>query len=398
MQNIYVVTGCAGFIGSHFVEKLFEKEKDCIVIGVDKLTYAGLPQNMSSFWRNPNFFFLAELNDVIINADRRLFVKSDESHLGTGHGEGRITYNLVDINNLKADVFYVSLNKLFALDNMSKSIKYVIQNNYITIEDNKKIDFLKIKDFTSNVYLINFAAESHVDRSIINSSDFVQTNINGTVNLLNLALENQVEKFIQISTDEVYGSSASVPHKEDDKLLPSSAYSASKASADLLALSYYYTHNLPVCITRSANNYGPRQFPEKVIPLFIDRLFSKQPVPLYGDGSNIRDWLYVKDNCEAIYRVAIAGQPGEIYNIASGHRLKNSDLAKLLIESVKGDFDSKWIQYVEDRKGHDKAYWLNWCKIKNELGWCPSTKFSDGLKETVRWFFYAFSNEYFGDK
>jgi dTDP-glucose 4,6-dehydratase len=395
MANIYIVTGCAGFIGSHFIDKLFEKEKDCIILGVDKLTYAACLNNMSTFWRNPNFYFLAELNDVIVNEDRRLFVKSDQSHLGLSDGNGSLDYNLIDINELHEDIFYFSLNKIFAIDNLKKYIKYSIHDNHVVIEDNKKVDLFKLNDFENDVYIINFAAESHVDRSINDASPFINTNINGTVNLLDLALRIDVKKFIQISTDEVYGSYASQPHTECDKLLPSSVYSASKASADLLALSYYRTHDLPVSITRSANNYGPRQFPEKVIPVFVQKLFNNQPVPLYGDGTNIRDWLHVKDNCEAIYRVVKSGTVGEIYNVASGHRMKNIDLTHFLVENIKCKMENKWIQYVEDRKGHDKAYWLNWCKIKNELGWSPSIKFRQGMKETIQWYANAFRYDYF---
>jgi len=398
-MNVYIVTGCAGFIGSHFVNLLFNMEKDCIVLGVDKLTYAGCLNNMSTFWRNPNFYFLAKMGNVIINQDRRYFIKDDQSHLGVNSGGGSIPYELIDINNLHDEDFYFSLNKISKTEDVDvsqKQIQYEIINNTAIIEDNKKIVFIKLKDFSAeNIHIVNFAAESHVDRSIKNASPFIESNINGTTNLLDLSQKIGIKRFLQISTDEVYGSEALAPHVEDSKLLPSSVYSASKASADLLVLAYYKTHQVPVIITRSSNNYGPRQFPEKLIPVFIGKLMHQMKVPLYGDGSNIRDWLYVEDNCRAIYTVLHNGRNGEIYNIASGCRLKNIDLTKKLIEKIKGTFDDKWVEHVEDRKGHDKAYWLNWNKIQTELGWTPQVKFEDGLSKTIKWYIQAFLNNYF---
>ena len=231
--------------------------------------------------------------------------------------------------------------------------------------------------------IINFAAETHVDRSIKYPDDFITTNIYGTKTLLEAARKSGVSKFIQIGTDEVYGSVAEGLSSEEDPLKPNSPYSATKASADLLALSYYTTYGLPVIVTRSSNNFGPYQFPEKVIPLFITNLIDGVKVPLYGDGGNVRDWVFVGDNCEGIDIVMHKGQPGEIYNIGGGNHLTNRDLTSAILLSMgKG---KEFIEYVKDRPGHDRRYALDSSKI-SKLGWNPSLDFVGDIDKTVSWY------------
>jgi len=231
--------------------------------------------------------------------------------------------------------------------------------------------------------IINFAAETHVDRSIDDASSFVRTNVFGTYTLLEAAKKNKTKLFLQIGTDEVYGSIEKGFSKEPDPLEPNSPYSASKASADLLARSYHVTYGLPVIITRSSNNFGPYQYPEKVIPLFTTNLLKGKKVPLYGDGKNERDWVYVIDNCEAVDFVLHKGRMGEIYNIGGGTPLANIDLThKLLKETGR---DESFIEYVKDRPGHDRRYALDTSKI-NKLGWKPRHSFEEALKETVKWY------------
>lgn len=229
--------------------------------------------------------------------------------------------------------------------------------------------------------IVNFAAESHVDRSIENSSEFIQTNVLGTQVLLDAAKNLKVAKFVQVSTDEVYGSILEGSWDEEAPLLPNSPYSASKAAADLLARAYFVTHGLSVCITRCSNNFGPRQDPEKLIPNFILRLSQGQKVPVYGDGLNVRDWLYVEDHCLGIYLTLIKGIPGEIYNIGGGTELTNLELTKILINSFNGDESS--IEYVQDRLGHDRRYSVDCTKIQ-KLGYLASPTFDKNLSKTIK--------------
>ena len=230
--------------------------------------------------------------------------------------------------------------------------------------------------------IINFAAESHVDRSIKTPGRFIQTDVYGTHILLEAARKLDTE-FIQISTDEVYGSIEKASFKETDKLAPSSPYYARKASADLVVQSYYVTYGLPVKITRSTNNFGPYQYPEKLIPLFIINALRNKPLPLYGNGLNVRDWLYVEDNCEAIDVVRQKGKKGEIYNIGSGNERTNIEITKIILNWLGKSENS--IQYVKDRPGHDRRYSIDITKIKN-LGWEPKHGFEGAMHETVRWY------------
>jgi dTDP-glucose 4,6-dehydratase len=232
--------------------------------------------------------------------------------------------------------------------------------------------------------VVHFAAESHVDRSIAGAADFVTTNVVGTQVLLQAALEAGVSRFVHVSTDEVYGSIDRGSWPETHPLEPNSPYAASKASSDLLARSYHRTHGLPVCITRCSNNYGPHQFPEKVIPLFVTNLLDGRRVPLYGDGLNVRDWLHVDDHCRGIQLVAEKGRDGEVYNIGGGTELTNRDLTHRLLAAVGAD--ESMIEPVADRKGHDRRYSVDWSKIAGELGYAPQMPFDRGLAETVTWY------------
>ena len=232
--------------------------------------------------------------------------------------------------------------------------------------------------------VVHFAAESHVDRSVNNSRIFVETNVLGTQTLLDQALAQELEKFVHVSTDEVYGSIDSGSWNEDEPLLPNSPYSASKAASDLLVRSYHITHGLNTSITRCSNNYGTHHFPEKVIPLFVTNLLDGEEVPLYGDGNNIRDWLHVDDHCRGIALVLSAGRAGEIYNIGGGTELSNLELTNLLLTSTGRD--GSYVERVADRKGHDRRYSVSINKIRSELGYSPQVPFDQGLADVVQWY------------
>jgi dTDP-glucose 4,6-dehydratase len=309
----FLVTGGAGFIGSHYVRRILGDAWGGVVpqsvVVLDKLTYAGQ---------------LANLNDVA--EDPRLtFVKGDI-----------LDRTLVDDLMAAADI------------------------------------------------VVHFAAESHVDRSIAGATEFVMTNVVGTQTLLDAALHTGVEKFVHVSTDEVYGSIEVGSWTENEPLEPNSPYSASKASGDLLARAYHRTYGLPVTVTRSSNNYGPYQFPEKIIPLFLTNLFDGGTVPLYGEGANVRDWLHVDDHCRGIHLVVQGGRPGEVYNIGGGLEMTNKELTGHLLEACGADWNS--VVPVADRKGHDRRYSIDIGKIRAELGYQPAVDFTRGLRETVEWY------------
>jgi dTDP-glucose 4,6-dehydratase len=232
--------------------------------------------------------------------------------------------------------------------------------------------------------VINFAAETHVDRSILSPAPFIKTNVIGVSVLLNLSLKHRVKRFLQISTDEVYGSILHGRFREDSPLDPSSPYAASKAASDALVMSYYKTHRLPVIITRSSNNYGPYQFPEKLIPLTIINALTSKKIPVYGDGLNVRDWLFVEDNCSAIDAVFHQGEIGEVYNIGGENELANLYVVKMIVR-ILGKPD-KLMTFVQDRPGHDRRYSLSLNKIRRHLSWHPSTSFESGLKKTIEWY------------
>lgn len=233
--------------------------------------------------------------------------------------------------------------------------------------------------------VVNFAAESHVDRSILEPDVFVRTNVNGTQALLEVAKKHNVTKFVQVSTDEVYGSLGPTGlFSEETPLQPNSPYSASKAGGDLLVRAYHETFGLPVNITRCSNNYGPYQFPEKLIPLMISRALADEALPVYGDGLNIRDWLYVEDHCSAIDLVIHQGRNGEVYNIGGNNERTNVHIVKTILEQL-GKPESL-IKYVQDRPGHDRRYGIDPTKTMSELGWKPKYTFETGIKETIQWY------------
>ena len=314
MQSI-LVTGGMGFIGSNFIRYVLNLNQEFYIVNIDKLTYAGNPEN------------------------------------------------LMDIAEK-----YPNNYKFYKID----------------ICDFEPVDEIINKNNVN--YIVNFAAESHVDRSINNPSLFCDTNISGTINLLNSAKKNKVKKYLQISTDEVYGSLNfnDAPFKENHQLAPNSPYSASKASADLLVRAYYKSFNLPVNITRCSNNYGPYQFPEKLIPLMINNALNNKKLPVYGKGINVRDWIHVKDHCNAILMVLLEGEIGEIYNIGGDSEVANIDLVKDLLKIL--DKPESLITFVTDRPGHDLRYAINHDKITKDLSWKPKIKLDEGLKKTVNWY------------
>ena len=308
-----LVTGGAGFIGSHYVRTLltggYPAFADAEVVVLDLLTYAGTLTNL----------------EPVADSPRLRFVRGD-------------------------------IRDAAAVAGVMAGVDVVV----------------------------HFAAESHVDRSITGAADFVSTNVVGTQVLLQAALDAGVGRFVHVSTDEVYGSIETGSWPETHPLEPNSPYSASKASSDLLVRSYHRTHGLPACITRCSNNYGPHQFPEKVVPLFVTNLLDGRSVPLYGDGGNVRDWLHVDDHCRGIQLVAEGGRPGEVYNIGGGTELSNRELTHLLLDAVGAD--ASRIEHVPDRKGHDRRYSVDWSKIADELGYAPRTPFAEGLAATVAWY------------
>ncbi|HEX5596203.1 MAG TPA: dTDP-glucose 4,6-dehydratase [Micromonosporaceae bacterium] len=232
--------------------------------------------------------------------------------------------------------------------------------------------------------IVHFAAESHVDRSILGAAPFVATNVLGTQTLLDAALRHGTGRFVHVSTDEVYGSIETGSWTEEQPLAPNSPYAASKAGSDLLALAYHRTHGLNVVVTRCSNNYGPYQYPEKIIPLFVTRLLDAQTVPLYGDGAHVRDWLHVHDHCVGVALVQAGGRPGEVYHIGGGTELTNREITERLLALCGAGSDQ--VVPVPDRKGHDRRYSLDTTKISTELGYAPSVDFDRGLADTVRWY------------
>ena len=325
----YLITGCAGFIGSNFVYYMLKKYQDILLVNLDALTYAGNLENLKGVEGDPRHIFVQ--GDICDKAlTERLFAEHD--------------FDCV----------------------------------------------------------ISFAAESHVDCSIANPEVFVQTNVMGTVNLLQRAKDawfnaadrtwKPGKKFLQVSTDEVYGALGPDGYfTEETPLAPRSPYSASKASADCFVMAFHNTYGMPVNITRCSNNYGPRQFPEKLIPLMIHRATGHMPLPVYGDGMQVRDWLYVEDHCGAIDLVAERGRSGEIYNVGGHNEKANIDIVRAIIGHLRERLNDRQIsldliRHVGDRPGHDRRYGIDASKITAELGWHPETAFSDGLIRTIDWY------------
>jgi dTDP-glucose 4,6-dehydratase len=310
-------------------------------------------------------------------------------------GAGFIGSNFI-INSLKRfkTWYIVNLDKLTYAGNLN-NLKAVQKNpryRFVKgdISNGRLVDDLFKKEQFN--YVINFAAQSHVDRSIINPNSFIYSNVYGTSVLLDSAKKYRTMKFIQISTDEVYGELLRGSSKESDSLKPNNPYSASKASADLICRSYYKTFGMPIIVVRISNNYGPFQFPEKLIPLMIINAVNGKPLPVYGVGENIRDWIYVDDSCDAIIRIIKSGKDGEIYNLGGNNPEKNINLIRKICRllsnkigiSLKEFFSL--IKFVNDRPAHDFRYCLDTSKIYNELGWEPTTGISDGLEKTVDWY------------
>ena len=251
------------------------------------------------------------------------------------------------------------------------------------ISDRNRVEEV-LKEFSID-WIVNFAAESHVDRSILDSAPFIHTNISGTQVLIDSAREMGVDRFVQVSTDEVYGSLGETGEfTEDTPLAPNSPYAASKAAADLLVRAAVHTHGFPGLITRCSNNYGPFQFPEKLIPLFISNALQHQPLPVYGDGKNVRDWIHVDDHCRGIVSVLQSGEPGDVYNFGGRSELSNIGLTRRLLELL--DRPETLIRFVPDRPGHDKRYAIDCSRAEKVLGWKPRVSFDDGLKSTVEWY------------
>jgi dTDP-glucose 4,6-dehydratase len=303
-------------------------------------------------------------------------------------GAGFIGSNFINyILDERDDYNIINLDKLTYAGNLENLISSESKKNYhfvkgdITNEELVNYLFQKYEI----KYVINFAAESHVDRSILGSEVFFISNVLGTNVLLEAARKFEVEKFLQVSTDEVYGSLGSDGlFTEETPLHPNSPYSASKASADMMALSFHHTYGLPVVITRCSNNYGPYQFPEKLIPLMIINTLNNKKLPVYGDGMNVRDWIYVIDHNRAVETVFENGEVGEVYNIGANTEMPNIEIVKLILEKL-GKTD-EMIEYVKDRPGHDRRYAIDSGKIENELGWNPKFSFEDAISDTIDWY------------
>jgi dTDP-glucose 4,6-dehydratase len=308
----------------------------------------------------------------------RVLVTGGAGFIGSNFVEMALTDQFPEISSV------IVLDKLTYAGKLS-NLSGVVDNPHFEFIQGDICDVELVNKLSANVdAIINFAAESHVDRSIENSSEFIRTNVLGTQVLLDAAKNLKVAKFVQVSTDEVYGSILEGSWDEEAPLLPNSPYSASKAAADLLVRSYFVTHGINVSITRCSNNFGPKQDPEKLIPNFILKLSRGEKVPVYGDGMNVRDWLYVDDHCVGIYLTLTKGTPGEIYNIGGGTELTNLELTKILINSFQRD--ENCIDYVPDRLGHDRRYSVDCTKIQN-LGYSPSLNFNENLSTTVKSYF-----------
>lgn len=329
-----LVTGGAGFIGSNFIHYVLKAHSDWEITNLDKLTYAGNLENLKGIQDEPGYHFVK--GDI---ADRKL------------------------------------VDALF-------SGEYFAANS---LRPNTR-------DLRPNI-VVNFAAESHVDRSILDASPFIETNIKGTQVLLEAARTHWLGSntqnlrpniFLQVSTDEVYGSTDRGYFTEESALSPSSPYSASKTAADLLCLAYFKTHHLSAIVTRCTNNFGPYQFPEKLIPLAVTNALEDKPIPVYGDGLNVRDWIFVDDHCRALDVVIQKGRPGQIYNVGGGSEKTNLELIHKLLEIL--DKPRSLMQFVTDRPAHDRRYALDCTKITAELGWKPACSFDKALRTTVDWY------------
>jgi dTDP-glucose 4,6-dehydratase len=312
---------------------------------------------------------------------------STKNILVTG-GAGFIGSNFINhILESHDDYFIVNIDKLTYAGNLENLKPSESKSNYRFIKgdicNHEIVDYIFNK--YSIKYVINFAAESHVDRSILGSEIFYRTNVIGTNVLLEASRRYNIEKFLQISTDEVYGSLGDTGlFSESTPLSPNSPYSSSKTAADMMAMAFYHTYGLPVVITRCSNNYGPLQFPEKLIPLMIINALHNKKLPIYGDGLNVRDWIYVIDHNKAAELVFEKGKVGEVYNVGASREMKNIEIVKLILSKLGKD--ESLIEYVKDRPGHDRRYAIDSSKIQNELGWKPTFEFEEAMSSTVEWY------------
>jgi dTDP-glucose 4,6-dehydratase len=310
----------------------------------------------------------------------KLFVTGGAGFIGSNFVRMALTGRLPGLKDVEITVFdaLTYSGTLTNLEPISDNPRYRFVHGDIRDADAVR------KALPGHDAIVHFAAESHVDRSVSDSGIFVETNVVGTQRLLDAALALGINRFVHVSTDEVYGSIDEGEWDEEEPLLPNSPYSASKAGSDLLVRSYHRTHGLNTSITRCSNNYGPHHFPEKVIPLFVTNLIDGLHVPLYGDGQNKRDWLHVDDHCRGIALVLQKGRAGEIYNIGGGTELSNRELTDMLLKATGRD--ESFVDYVEDRKGHDRRYCVSIDKISSELGYAPQVPFDQGLAEVVQWY------------
>lgn len=308
-------------------------------------------------------------------------------HLLITGGAGFIGSNFISLLLNHTHYFITNVDSLTYAGNLENIQPFEKSNRYRFIKcDIRKIDELNLVFDQKYDAIINFAAESHVDRSIQQALPFIETNINGTFHLIQAVLNGKAKKMIQISTDEVYGSLSATesPFTEKTPLAPNNPYSASKASADLLVRSFVQTHQLPLIVTRCSNNYGPRQHTEKFIPKTINNALNNEKIPLYGDGLNIRDWIFVEDHCRAIHMVLEKSACGEIYNIGGTEEHTNLEVIETILFQL--DKGNQLIKYVEDRKGHDRRYAMDSSKIRRELGWQPLVSFKEGIQKTIDWY------------
>jgi len=279
----------------------------------------------------------------------------------------------------------IIIDKLTYAGDIKRISKYSDNYVFYQVDIANKLEIEKIFELEHPDIVVHFAAETHVDKSIYDSTPFLITNVIGTQNLLDLSLKYNIKKFVNISTDEVYGElGIEGQFYENTPLNPNSPYSVSKTSQDMLGRAYYKTFGLPIITCRPSNNYGPWQYPEKFLPVIIYKALKNQKIPVYGDGQNIREWLYVGDNCKAIFKVVTDGKIGEIYNIGSGNEKTNIDLVKFVLKYLNKS--EELIEFVKDRPGHDFRYSVNYVKIKNELGWQPEIDFESGIMKTVNWY------------
>ena len=310
-------------------------------------------------------------------------------------GAGFIGSAFVRMAIAETDLGVVNLDKLTYAGNLEnlKAVERSERYRFVhgDICDRALVDALMEEEKPDAI--VHFAAESHVDRSILSPEPVIRTNLNGTFTMLEGARKHKVGRFVHVSTDEVYGSlGATGLFTETTPYAPNSPYSASKASSDMLVRAYHHTYGLPAVITNCSNNYGPYQFPEKLIPVAVQSILARKPVPVYGDGLNVRDWLYVRDHAEALWLVLTRGRDGETYNIGGHNEWANLRIVELICDTVDqfasnlGGNSRKLITFVKDRPGHDRRYAIDADKIKNELGWTPAHKFEDGIRETIRWY------------